>query len=217
MTKKVDYLKIEIQCSNRKKISEIITQAKWSEEHTNRVDTGWFSFESIKPISKYIEPQDRITIKAHYDDDSIEIGFIGFVNKVETDYQRDPETKQFAKENTTIFASSIASLLTRNFIEGNYKFTKGFGEIIRKFGKQYGFDTNKVQLLNKSGVIYFKKMPIMEGFSRMAYLQGWCFYFHQNKIVFKSCKPEKPKVTIKGEDTLSMKSIKGVSKIGMSY
>lgn len=213
MIKKADYTKIEIQCSKGRKISEMITKAKWSEEPTNRVDTGWFSFESNKPISKYIEPQDRITIKIHYDNDSIDVGFIGFVDKVETDYQRDPETKQFTKECTTIFASSMASLLTRNFVEGNFKFTKGFGEIIRKFGKKYGFDTNKVRLLNKSGAIYFKKMPIMEGFSRMAYLQGWCFYFHKNKIVFKSCKPGKPKVTIKGEDTLSMKSIREVSNL----
>jgi len=213
MTKKVDYTKIEIQCSKGKKISETITQAEWSEERINRVDIGWFSFESMKPISKYIEPQNRVIIKVHYDDDTIEMGFIGFVDKVETNYQRDPETKQFVKEYTKIFASSMASILTRNFVTGNFKFTKGFGEIIRKFGKKYGFDTNKVRLLNKSGTIYFKKMPIMEGFSRMAYLQGWCFYFHKNKIVFKSCKPEKPKVTIKGEDILSMKSIKGVSNI----
>lgn len=209
MTKKVDYVTIEIQCSNEKKISEIIAPAKWSEEPTNRVDTGWFSFESIKPVSKYIDPQNRITIRAHYDDNSIEIGFIGVVDKIETDYQRDPKTKKFLKENITIHASSIASLLTHNFIEGNYKFKKGFGEIIRKFGKKYGFDTKKVRLLSKNGTIYFKKMSIMEAFSRMAYLQGWCFYFHKNMIIFKSCKPEKPKVTIKAEDTLSIKSIKG--------
>jgi len=213
MTKKSDYTKIEIQCSNGKKFFERVTEAKWSEERTDRVDQGWFSFESIKPISKYIEPRDRVTIKIHFDDDSLDVGFIGFVDKVETDYQRDPETKQFAKECITIFASSKASLLTRNFIEGDFKFTKGFGEIIQKFGKKYGFDTSKVRLLNKSGIIHFKKMPILEGFSRMAYLQGWCFYFHKNKIVFKSCKPEKPKVTIKGEDTLSIKSIKGISQI----
>jgi len=209
MTKKGDYAIIEIQCSNGKKISEIISQAKWSEEPTNRVDTGRFSFESKKPISKYIDPQNRITIRVHFDDDSIEIGFIGVVDKIETDYQRDSKTKKFVKENVTIYAISIASLLTHNFIEGHHKFKKGFGELIRKFGKKYGFDTKKVRLLNKNGTIYFKKMPIMEAFSRMAYLQEWCFYFHKNMIIFKSCKPGKPKVTIKGEDTLSLKSIKG--------
>ena len=209
MTKKSDYVIIEIQPSKGKKISEIIFEGKWSEEPTTRVDTGWFSFESIKPVSKDIDPENKVTIRAHFDDNSTEIGFIGVVAKIETDHQHDSKTKKFVKENITIHASSIASLLTRNFIEGNYKFKKGFGEIVRKFGNKYGFDTKKVRLLNKNGSIYFKKMSIMEAFSRMAYLQGWCFYFHKNVIIFKSCKPGKPKVTLKIEDMLSVKSIKG--------
>lgn len=209
MTKKSDYGIIEIQSSNGKKISEIISEGKWSEEPTTRVDIGQISFESLKPVSKYIDPENRITIRAHFDDNSTEVAFIGVVSKIETDYQHDSKTKKFVKENITIHAQSIASLLTRNFIEGNYKFKKGFGEIVRKFGNKYGFDTKKVRLLNKNGSIYFKKMPIMEAFSRMAYLQGWCFYFHKNVIIFKSCKPGKPKVTLKAEDMLSIKSIKG--------
>ena len=172
-----------------KKITISLKDGKWGESSYQLIDVGKFVFDETESSSfSSIEKGDEIILKAT-DKAKNSKTFYYWIEKVELHFENDPKTGNEIKNEVIITATSFPSILTRNFIEGTYKFSKGYGEVVKKIVKNHGVNTKNVKLAPKSGFIFFKRMTILEAIRRMASTEGWCFYFRGKEIYFEKCKP----------------------------
>ena len=89
----------------------------------------------------------------------------------------------------TLNGISYTSILSRNIIEGSFEFGNGYGEIVKQFGEKYGFGTSHVKLVEKTGMIFFKQMPLLEAIRRMELIANWHFFFRDKEMIFEPCQP----------------------------
>jgi hypothetical protein len=142
------------------------------------------------PATKDAKPGDEITlVMTNIASGVVLTPFVGFIDRITDDFEKNPETLEMIREEIIIQGRSFPSILTKHSIEGTFSFTKGFGQVVAKFSKDHGFDTSAVKYRKRTGVIHFNKMPILEAFRRMAYIEQWRVYFHGKKIFYEPWKP----------------------------
>jgi len=182
---------ITIKSSKGGEIKPVYLRMKWHESVEELIQVGAFVFEDKDAkIFKSVEQYDEILVTVtNLESNKVIAKLDGFVEKMTTNFEKDKKTMEIIKSEVTIEARSFPSILTRNKIKGLYKFTNGYGEIVKKIAAKYGLDTKNVKLTKKSGKIYFKEMTVLETFRRMAYLQDWRVYFRDRKIFFEPVRP----------------------------
>lgn len=203
MTENDSKFYVEIESTGIGKIKPKVVSIKWAEDVTKHVSIGNFVLnDKTSKIFKNVERFDKIHVKViNLKSKKVVARFSGLIDKMTNEFERDKNTKKIIKSNTIIEARSLPSILTRNNLEGTFRFINGYGEIVKKIASKYGFDTSSVKLVKMQGVIHFKSMSILEAFRRMAYLQNWRIYFRDDKIFFEPVKPpEDSGITITGED-----------------
>jgi len=180
--------KIIIIDSKGKKLETTLKNGKWTEGVYQLINDADFVFDESENVKfRDIERGNELLLKVT-DKNKNKRTFYFLVESVTTHFEHG-KTENKSKNEVIIKATSYPSILTKNTIEGKHKFSQGYGQIVKKFARKYGFKTNDVKLLNKKGEIYFKRMSILEGIRRMASLEGWCFYFRDKNIIFQPCTP----------------------------
>lgn len=180
--------KLIIINSKGKKLETTLTDGKWGEGVYQLVDVADFKFQESEKVGfKDIERGNELMIKV-IDKNKNKRTFYYWVESVTTHFDHS-KTGKDAKDEVVIQATSYPSILTKKTIEGKYKFSQGYGQIVKKFARKYGFKTDDVKLLKKKGEIFFKRMTILEAIRRMASLEGWCFNFRDKNIIFQPCTP----------------------------
>jgi len=182
--------KLTIINSEGKKLVTVLKDAKWGEGVYQLVDVADFVFdESEKVKYKDIERGNELHLKV-IDKNKVKKTFYYWIESVTINFEHG-KTENESKNEVVIKATSYPSILTKHTIEGKHKFSQGYGQIVKQFARKYGFQTNDVKLLKKSGEIFFRKMPILEAMRRMASLEGWCFKFRDKNLIFGPCTPPK--------------------------
>lgn len=187
MNEKKPKSKLIIFSSKKGKIVTELKEGNWGESVHQIINVGTFSFEESENVHYAdIEKGDELVLEV-IDDKKNKRKFFYWIESVSMHFDREKESPN----EVIIQANSFPSILTKNTIEGIQKFSKGYGEIVKKFAKQHRMNTTRVKLINKKGMIFFKRMTLLEAFRRMASIEGWCFYFRDKNIIFEPCTPPK--------------------------
>ena len=168
-----------------------LSKGSWGESIEYLIDYGKFSFKETDKIEfTNIEKNDELILKV-IDSNGNKRKFYYWVESVRIDFEQDEKTGKIKTNEITLQASSYPSILTKNTVEGTYKFNQGYGEIVKKFARRFGFKVNSIKMIDKKGYIDFKRMTLLESFRRMAYIEGWCLNFRDKSIIFEPCTPPK--------------------------
>jgi hypothetical protein len=156
------------------------------------------------PATREAKPGDEISLfTTNLDTGVILNPFIGFIDRITDDFEKNPDTMEMIREEVIIQARSFPSVLTKHAIEGTFRFTKGYGEIVARIARKYGFDTKGVKYRQRKGTIHFNKMSTLEAFRRMAYLDHWRVYIQGKKIFFEPWKqPEDSGITLTDDNLI---------------
>jgi len=195
--------KATLEVKTRKKglITVPLKKGKWGENAYQRVYHGVLTFDETAEIGYAdIEKGDELALTVIDENNHTRV-FYFFVDIVTLNFERDPKTGKTIFSEITIDGISYPSILSRNVIEGTFEFENGFGDLVKRFGEKYGFSIQRVKLMKKKGVIFFKQMPILEAIRRMAVIENWCFYFIDKEIIFEPCQPPKDSgIVITGDE-----------------
>ena len=168
-----------------------LEKGRWRESTDKLIDIGIFSFIETDNVKfKDIEKDDELILKV-VDRKGNKREFYYWVESVTTHFERDEKTGNDKINEIILQASSYPSILTKNTIEGTYEFKQGYGEIVKKNAKKFGFKVNNIKMTDKKGFISFKRMTLLESFRRMSYIEGWCLNFRDKCIIFGPCTPPK--------------------------
>lgn len=180
---------VTIITNEGKKLSPNLKKAKWGEDVYQLIHVGDFIFDETNDVKfRDIERGNQLIVKVT-DANNHKRTFYNWIESVTARFDRG--TDGTPTNEISLKTTSYPSMLTRNFIEGSYSFSKGYGQLVKKFTKNFDFNTNRVKLIQRKGVINFTKMPILEAIRRMASIEDWCFYFRDKEIIFEPCTPPK--------------------------
>lgn len=194
---------LQVKTATKGSVTIPVKTATWGEDWYTLIHEGTFSFDATSEIGYIdIDKGNELVLTVTDQNDLTRI-FYFFVDRVTSKFEKDPNTGKILVDEIIINAISYPSILTRNTIEGSFTFSNGYGEVVRKIAENYGFDITSVKLIKKEGTIYFKKLPILEAFRRMAALENWCFYFRDKKIIFEPCKPPEDSGVVLTDDQIN--------------
>ena len=118
-----------IKNSKNKKMKVKLKDGKWGESVYQLVNIATFTFDETDDARFIdIERGDEVLVKSR-DAKGNKRDFYYWVESVTTHFEKDKETGKDKENEIILKCSSFPSILTRHTIEGNFKFTKGYGEI----------------------------------------------------------------------------------------
>ena len=121
-----------------------LKKGRWEESTDKLIDIGSFSFIETDNVKfKDIEKDDELILKV-VDRKGNKREFYYWVESVTIHFERDEKTGEDKTNEIILKASSYPSILTKNTIEGTYKFKQGYGEIVKKNVKKFGFKVNDI-------------------------------------------------------------------------